>query len=51
MTDKQLGEASPGLMKAMEDLMAKYFKEADERAEGSVQRLEKHIDYMHATLT
>ncbi|CAL9702722.1 unnamed protein product [Knipowitschia caucasica] len=50
--NKKLDDAnSEGLVNAMEELMAKYFREADEKAEARVNRLEKRIDSLHSTLT
>lgn len=49
--NKQLGENNAALTQAIDDLMAKYFKEADMKAESRINRLEKCIDSMHSTLS
>lgn len=47
---KELGEQNAALAKVMEASMAKYFGDADEKAEARFNRLEKRIDNMNATL-
>lgn len=49
--NKQLGENNATLTQAIDDLMAKYFKETDEKAESRINRLEKRIDSTHSTLS
>ncbi|CAL9687858.1 unnamed protein product [Knipowitschia caucasica] len=49
---KQPGDPNnASLVIAMESLMAKYFGEAEEKAEARLNRLEKRIDGLHSTLT
>ena len=47
---KELGEEHAALAAVSEDVMARYFKEADERAEVRANRLEKQIDKMNSIL-
>ena len=49
--NKQLGETNAAFTQVIDDLMAKYFKEADVKAESRFNRLEKRIDSMHSTLS
>lgn len=50
--NKELGVENTALAKTMEEIMAKYFHEADERSEARNARLEKRLDStMHATLS
>lgn len=47
----ELGEEHAALAAVSEEVMAKYFKEADERAEARAKRLEKQIDKMNNVLS
>lgn len=49
--NRESNDSNASLVEAMENLMAKYFQEADEKAEARFSRLEKRIESMHATLT
>lgn len=48
--NEELGVENAALAKTLEGIMAKYFKEADEKSEARSNRLEKRLDNMHATL-
>ncbi len=47
----ELGEEHAALAAVSEEVLAKYFKEADQRAEARVMRLEKQIDKMNSVLS
>ncbi|KAK7938875.1 hypothetical protein WMY93_002201 [Mugilogobius chulae] len=49
--NKGLGVEDTALAKFIEETMAKYFKEADEKSEARNSRLEKRIESMHNTLS
>ncbi|KAM9364752.1 uncharacterized protein KZ484_010923 [Pholidichthys leucotaenia] len=46
-----LGEENVALAKVLEEMMGIYFKEADEKSEVYITRLEKRIDSMHSILS
>ncbi|CAL1609046.1 unnamed protein product [Knipowitschia caucasica] len=52
MTDlnKELGVENSALAKVIEETMAKFFKEADDKSEARSNRLEKRIESMHSIL-
>ncbi|KAK7896116.1 hypothetical protein WMY93_021441 [Mugilogobius chulae] len=47
---RELGVENTALAKTIEEIMAKYFRDADEKSEARNNRLEKRLDNMHATL-
>ena len=48
---KELGEENASLVKVIEETMARYFKDADEKSEARMNRLEKRIESMHSILS
>lgn len=49
--NKGLGVEDTALARVIEETMAKYFKEADEKSEARNNRLEKRLDSMHTILS
>lgn len=49
--NKELGVDNTTLAKTIESIMAKFFKEAEEKSEARNSRLEKRLDNMNATLS
>lgn len=49
--NKDLGLESSALAKVIEETMARYFKDADEKSEARQNRLEKRLDCMQSVLT
>ncbi|CAL9690491.1 unnamed protein product [Knipowitschia caucasica] len=48
---QELGVDNTALAKTIEEIMSKYFEEADEKSEARSNRLVKRLDNMHATLS
>ena len=48
---KDLGEEDAPVVKVLEEVMARYFKEADKTSKACVNRFEKRVDSMHSILS